>query len=441
MRLLRRLLDDLLRLFARVTLHVFFRDVEVKGLENLKQVDGAMLLVANHVNNLIDPFLLLGFVGRRPRFLAKSTLWSHPVVAPLLLLMGALPVYRRQDGARVSRNIQTFARCREILGRGGTVSLFPEGRSHNEPGPQPLKTGAARIALDTAARHPEVRLKIVPVGLIYEDKERFRSRVLLHVGTPIDPAIEVAHHPDPGASAVRQLTRRIAAGLESVTVRFASWEEARLVDRAAFLASEAQVRLSERLSLWQCLAAAYQRLLVEDEERARRLLARLRAWDAADEAGAPRRARLRRSVLFFLPGMLGVLLNWLPFKLPGWIATAVTRTPDEPATYKLIAALVTLPFAWLLEAALVARFFGPLWGLFMLLLAPLLGYTALLLRDAIGFDETTRPRRDAPPFPADERRALRDEIRELCLREQVSAEEPREAARSPVHLLRHGSPP
>jgi glycerol-3-phosphate O-acyltransferase / dihydroxyacetone phosphate acyltransferase len=441
---LRRLLDDLLRLFARVTLHVFFREVEVKGLDNLKQVDGAMLLVANHVNNLIDPFLLLGFVGRRPRFLAKSTLWSHPVVAPLLLLMGALPVYRRQDGARVSRNIQTFARCRAILGQGGTVSLFPEGRSHNEPGPQPLKTGAARIALETAARHPEVRLKIVPVGLIYEDKERFRSRVLLHVGTPIDPALEVAEHRDPGGAAVRQLTRRIAAGLEAVTVRFASWEEARLVDRAAFLAAEADVRLSDRLPLWQCLASAYQRLLVEDPIRARRLLGELRSWDAADAAGAPRRARLRRTVLFFVPGALGVLLNWLPFKLPGWIANAVTRTPDEPATYKLIAALVTLPLAWLLEAAVVARFFGPLWGLAALLLAPLLGYMALLLRDAIGFSEPSRPPRDAPPFPAEERRALRDEIRALCLHElspQIMGAEPRAAAPSPSRLLRPGSPP
>jgi hypothetical protein len=359
-------------------------------------------------------------VGRRPRFLAKSTLWAHPVVAPLLLLMGALPVYRRQDGARVSRNVLTFARCRGILGAGGTVSLFPEGRSHNEPAPQPLKTGAARIALETAARHPEVRLKIVPVGLIYEDKERFRSRVLLHVGTPIDPAVELSHDTEPGGAAVRQLTRRIAKGLESVTVRFASWEEARLVDRAALLAMEGGGRLSERRELWNCLAAAYQRLLGEDEGRAQRLVARLRAWDAADEAGAPRRARIRRTILFLVPGIVGMILNWLPFKLPGWVSNALTRTPDEPATYKLIVALITLPFAWGVEAALATRWFGPAWGLATLLLAPLFGYTALLLRDAIGFSEPARRRPTAAPprpFPADERRALQDEIRELCARE------------------------
>jgi 1-acyl-sn-glycerol-3-phosphate acyltransferase len=417
MRLVRSWLDDLLRLFARITLHVFFRDVEVKGLDNLRQVDGAMLLVANHVNNLIDPFLLLAFIGRRPRFLAKSTLWSHPVVAPLLVLMGALPVYRRQDGARVSRNTQTFARCRTLLGEGGTVALFPEGRSHNEPGPQPLKTGAARIALETAARHPEVRLRIVPVGLIYEDKERFRSRVLLHVGTPIDPAQEMSLSPDHGSSAVRQLTRRIAAGLESVTVRFASWEEARLVERAASLASEPDGRLSERLSMWQCLAAAYQRLLTEDQARAQRLLARLQAWDAADAGSAPRRARLRRIAFYALPGLAGMALNWLPFTMPGWISKVVTRTPDEPATYKLIAALFTLPAAWALEASAAWHFFGAAGGLGMLVLAPLLGYTALLLRDALGFSEPKHPRRVAPPFPADERRALRDEIRDLCQRE------------------------
>ena len=56
------------------------------------------MLLANHVNNLIDPMLVMGFVGGRPRFLAKSTLWSHPIVAPLLLFIGAVPEGKSSGG-------------------------------------------------------------------------------------------------------------------------------------------------------------------------------------------------------------------------------------------------------------------------------------------------------------------------------------------------------
>ncbi len=415
MRDFRRFLDDVLSLCARVILHLFFRRIEVKGRENLEGTSGALLLVANHGNNLIDPFLLLGMVGRRPRFLAKSTLWSHPVVAPLLVLVGAVPVYRHQDGARTERNLTTFARCLSFLRAGGTVALFPEGRSHNEPGPLPLKTGAARIALETAVGFPAARLRIVPVGLIYEDKERFRSRVLIQVGEPIDPAEEVAQHPDAGPVAVRQLTARIASGLEAVTVRFASWEEARLVNRAADLASGEDVTLSARRELWRCLMKAYRSLDAEDPHRAAQLLARLKAWDASERGPAPRRVRLSRALVFLLPGLLGIVLNWIPYRLPGWVSRALTKYPDEPATYKLLTALVAFPVAWVLESAAAARWCGPEWGAGLLLVAPASGYAALLLGDALGWRlPPTQPAETPGAFPAEERRALADEVRRLC---------------------------
>ena len=96
------------RLRPPVLLRLFFRDVEVVGRERIPR-GVPLLLVANHVNSLIDPILVMGYLGVRPRILAKSTLWRHPVVAPLLMLAGAVPVYRRQDDADVSRNLDTFA--------------------------------------------------------------------------------------------------------------------------------------------------------------------------------------------------------------------------------------------------------------------------------------------------------------------------------------------
>jgi 1-acyl-sn-glycerol-3-phosphate acyltransferase len=320
----RRVLNALVRRAARIAVVVFFREVRVEELPRLRAARGPRLVVAHHVNSLVDPLLIFAFVPGQPRFLAKSTLWQHPVIAPLVILCDALPVYRHQDGVEVARNMDTFARAREILGQGGTVALFPEGRSHNEPRPLPLKTGAARIALHAVGDGRAEGLRIIPIGVVYEDKGRFRSRVVLRVGEPIDPAPEAATYASEGRAAVRSLTDRIAAGLEEATPRGMTWPH----------------------------------------------------------DGAPLGSRAARVVL--LPAaFLGIILNWLPYQLPGWVARALTRTPDEPATYKILTALLAFPAFWIAEAVTAGVAAGAWAGVAMAVLAPATGYAALLFHDRL----------------------------------------------------------
>src|SRR2546427_2375621 len=222
----RRWLDAIARALARVLLAIFYRSTEVEDLGRVP-ASGPVLFVANHGNALIDPLVLVALLPRLPRFLAKHTLWSNPAVWPLLELAGALPVYRAHEGD-TARNQETFARCYAELARGGTVALFPEGISHDLPALQPLRTGAARIALGGAAA-AGAPVQIVPIGLTFEDKRRFRSRLLLCVGEPI--AVEGARTDD--ADAVRALTEAIDAGLRAVTLNTDSWNTTRLVERAA----------------------------------------------------------------------------------------------------------------------------------------------------------------------------------------------------------------
>src|SRR5215813_11167581 len=87
----------------RRAVRIFFRDIEIVGLERVP-TGGPLVLVANHVNGIVDP-LLVGLLGLRARFLAKSTLWSNPIIRPLLDLTGGIPVYRHQDaGEDTSKN-------------------------------------------------------------------------------------------------------------------------------------------------------------------------------------------------------------------------------------------------------------------------------------------------------------------------------------------------
>jgi len=318
--MMRRGLDAALALWGRVMLRVFFREIRIVGMERLPS-GSPLLVVANHVNSLVDPMLILAFLGLRPRILAKSTLWRHPVMAPLLVLAGAVPVYRRQDGMNTVKNLGTFRRCRTALAGGGTVLLFPEGTSHSHPYRLPLKTGAARIALETEQCHGPLGLRIVPVGLTYEAKGTFRSRVLIQVGEPLDPTPEGRRYARGGRAAVRDLTQRMASALDAV---------------ARYGLAPAQ---------------------------------RSQGPGAGREAG--------RRALLAVPMAVGLALNWLPYRLPGWIAGRLSRRPDDPATYKLLAALLTFPAAWAMEAIAAGTLGGAAAAVGVVLIAPLSGLAAL----------------------------------------------------------------
>src|SRR6185295_5426452 len=106
--------------------------------------------------------------------------------------------------------------------------IFPEGISHDEPHLQPLRTGAARIALEAELKFGPLGVSIVPVGLVFDERGTFRTRVLVVVGEPIVPSLpgmelELARR-DPASEfvAVRNLTARIAHAIEALTANYAS---------------------------------------------------------------------------------------------------------------------------------------------------------------------------------------------------------------------------
>ena len=217
------ILQNLLRRAVKVVLlfalRVFFRRIEVVGRRRVPR-EGACLFVLNHPNGLVDPVFVLCFAPRRVSFLAKSPLFKMPVIGFFVRQMESIPVYRREDrGEDTARNRQTFESAQALLRRGGTIAICPEGKSHSEPSLQPLKTGAARIALGAASAGASLDLKIVPAGLYYTAKTTFRSGALLYFGEPIAVApVALGADCEPPRAAVRELSDRIAEHLRALTL-------------------------------------------------------------------------------------------------------------------------------------------------------------------------------------------------------------------------------
>src|SRR5215212_1925592 len=130
-----------------IALRFFFRRIETVNADVVSKGTG-VIFVLNHPNGLIDAALVFVALPRKISFLAKSTLFRMPVISFLLRTVDALPLYRKVDaGEDLSKNQRTFELCSELLQKGGSIALFPEGVSHNSPKLLPAKTGAARIAL------------------------------------------------------------------------------------------------------------------------------------------------------------------------------------------------------------------------------------------------------------------------------------------------------
>lgn len=396
----RREVSTSMVLLARWLLRIFFRQVEVVEGERVPR-QGAVVFVANHVNSLVDPALLLGFLNRRPRFLAKSTLWKMAILRPFLSLSAAIPVYRRQDsGVDTSKNEQTFASCHEVLAAGSTIALFPEGVSHNEPALVPLRTGVSRIILQAEQRFPGLAVRIVPVGLTFDAKTRFRSRALIVVGEVLDAGPEIGIYGEDPQRAVRRLTDRISEALGAVTLNFPSWEEARLIERAAEIyerpSSElpAERRLSDGFPLRRAFIEGYRELrrafpqqvaaVVEAVQEYDQLLIDLRLSDRQVASSYPSEgsARFVLKSLFVLSVRLplaavGTLYNYLPYRLAGWMSERNVEEVDVTATYKLLASMLFYPLTWGTVAAVAGWLWGGWSALGCCVLGPVSGFFAL----------------------------------------------------------------
>jgi glycerol-3-phosphate O-acyltransferase/dihydroxyacetone phosphate acyltransferase len=398
-------IDRLLQMTARIAVGVFFRDVEAAGRDRVP-TEGPVLFVANHINSLVDPALLLARLPRRPRFLAKSTLWKNPVIGPFLVLAGAIPVYRRQDeGVDTNRNVETFARCHEVLATGGSIALFPEGLSHDEPQLQPLRTGVARIALEAERQHGPLGVRIVPVGLVFDEKQTFRSRALVLVGEPLDPLNGLDPAEGAAPEAVHQLTRRVARGLELVTPNYTSWRQADIVERASMLFSRPLSEDTRRSELANALPGhrAFRDGLdwfaANDPDAVAKVSDGIRRYDRLlevaglrDEQVAARYpkpviirylARTLSAMLIWMPlALVGTALNWLPYRLVGMVADRTAPTPDTRATYKLFSALFLFPTAWILESVAAFLLAGIPAAAAAAVGAPLTGYAALRFHES-----------------------------------------------------------
>jgi 1-acyl-sn-glycerol-3-phosphate acyltransferase len=184
---------SLLKWITGIALHWFYGDIRVVGEERIPS-RGPLLIAVNHQNALVDSLIVGWVVPRRVAMTAKATLTDNALIALLFRMLHVVPLRRVSDEARKangtpldpSRNREAFREITSLLARGGAVLIFPEGKSHNEFGLEPLKTGLARLALQSRDEASIKGIRILPIGLVFEDKGTPGTIVGARIGEPIE---------------------------------------------------------------------------------------------------------------------------------------------------------------------------------------------------------------------------------------------------------------
>ncbi len=194
----------------------FMARVELHGLDQVRNLDGPVLIVANHVSNA-DAALIGSFVtpalGRRIYWLGKQEALDWPIVGKVLELNAVIGIQR---GAA---DVDAFRTAKRVLDEGHVLIVFPEGTRSPTGALQEAKEGTTILALRTGAR-------ILPIGIsgtrrVWPRGQRVphpgRSKVVLRVGQPftISAAGSGPERRAAQVAATTEIMGRIAALLPS----------------------------------------------------------------------------------------------------------------------------------------------------------------------------------------------------------------------------------
>ena len=153
------------------------------GVENVPS-SGPVIVTPNHFSQM-DHFFAAVYLRRKVQFMAKSQLFTNPLIKFIFSRGGVFPVRRGYN------DVEAFKTAHTVLGRGGAVLMYAEGgRSRTGDLGEP-KRGVGKLALESGA-------PVVPVAIHgsahVRGWKRFRfPKVTIQYGEPMSfPAKEDA---------------------------------------------------------------------------------------------------------------------------------------------------------------------------------------------------------------------------------------------------------
>ncbi|KAF9981075.1 hypothetical protein BGZ75_007666 [Mortierella antarctica] len=272
---------------------------------------------------------------------------------------------------------------------GRTVAVFPEGVSSDDYHLLDFKYGCTIMVLGYLAQHRSKTLRIIPCGLNFFNRHRFRSRFYADYSHPLTVPDHLVEMYREGGEAKKQacteLLQMIHSAVEGLTLNAPNYDELRLYKATRRLYSTGvKLTVPQKLELTRRFAKGYQNLVMTPSMAA--LKRDIDAYDKHLASSGVRDAQLTANpsilaalvfilpALFLLPvlfllslpgtllfGPVGLLASWAA-KQKGQQAMLafqsylpVSRWPgrDVIATWKIVVSLALMPVCFILDATIL----------------------------------------------------------------------------------------
>ncbi|KAF9044221.1 hypothetical protein BJ165DRAFT_1347805 [Panaeolus papilionaceus] len=282
-----KLIYRFLRKVSDWTVAGYYSDVYIEGEENVPK-DGPLIIASTHHNEMIDIATLAATIPHRRHlsFWAKSTMFANPIAAEIMSSTGAIPVKRNLNaGGNATSNASIspknasihnpnpnansttntnasptpsrtslFSSTSHTLANGGVIGVFPEGTSYTQARIVQVMSGAGWAGVEylklwRERQHRKGRdgtrgasgLRIVPVSVVYTDKARYRSKIVVRYGAPIlmddyfDHLFRDIEDSENGSDSdsetderskdiVKKVTKRVEEALLGMTINAGDWD-------------------------------------------------------------------------------------------------------------------------------------------------------------------------------------------------------------------------
>ncbi|KAH7582351.1 Acyltransferase [Nakaseomyces glabratus] len=256
--------------------------------DNLKDMDSNLIIYAPDFEN--NPTMLKGkcLDGSNPGFTTKFTVksliglpnyLSNANIAEIpddSTIVLSAPFKNDKNGkvaelltqgttfkyAEKIDNTETFQSVFDHLHTKGCVGIFPEGGSHDRPSLLPIKAGVAIMALGAAAADPKMEVAVVPVGLHYFHRNKFRSRAVIEYGEPImvngDMGKEYKQQP---RETVSRLLKKVSDALFTLTENAPDYETLMTIQaaRRLFQTNNSRIPLPAVVEIQRRLLVGYKK--------------------------------------------------------------------------------------------------------------------------------------------------------------------------------------
>lgn len=374
------MLYNIIKIIAITGLKTFFRKISTHN-NSIIPKKGPIIFVCNHPNLIIDAWLVGMTCNRRLYFLAKSTIFRGKVLSWILSKLGLIPVYRKQDGnGDTTKNKDTFIKAYRILEKKGSFLIFPEGISVAERKLNKIKTGAARIGFGAMVNNEwNLDVTIIPVGLSYENIIKFKSEVTIKYGLPIKIADYKNDYIANEVQTVKMVTNKIEDAITNLTTNVRTLEHEEIVDALELIYKKELMRdlglstknKTDEFSITKQLIDGVEWYFQHKPSKVEKFKMMFKSYKEKLDLLGLKEEYIESNIksitlidrfyiyLYIVIGfpfyVYGLLNNYIPYKVPRWLAQKFTRAKSEIASAKLLSGMVVFVFYYILLINMFSR--------------------------------------------------------------------------------------